>query len=627
MKLLREKSDTGTDPKIPKTTRRHGAWKRMGVALSIVMAGVLAISVSGGSFTLLSAFAAEDNAANPSGGAPAGKTTDSARDVNAVPKDEVVYARLSTAGTVDKVYVVNVLSPTKPGTVTDFGSYTTVQNLTDASGITQNGDAQTLEVGGKSLSYQGDMGAHALPWDISIAYTLDGNQINASDLGGKSGKLAIEITTKRNAKVDPAFFDNYLLQITMPFSSDTTTKVVTEDGQIALAGSNTQVTFMGMPGKESAFHASAQVNNFTMAPISFAGVPFSMGIKPPDTKNLVSGFRQLGDGVGQLKIGADGLASGTQDLASGVGQAASGVSGLASGAGELAGGVGSLALGAQGVADGACGLTKGAAGLSGGLGTLQKNLIAQASETRGTVTDVTGAQLAYEQAAQTHAAAFAMAYHGAKMQGAEDGAAMQAAAAATADQSAAVQDALVKLTTAIGNNGGALGAAGALEGTASGLGSPAEPESLLGGSAALAAGAAELSSGASALATGADQTARGASSFATGTNQAASGAGQLASGAQELATGSSQLATGTKALYTEVQALPERVQQEIDTMMADYDKSNFKPRSFTSAKNTGVTLVQFVLSTDPINAPEPEAKPETAPELTFWDRFLALFGQ
>ncbi|MEG2006347.1 MAG: hypothetical protein RR186_02720 [Raoultibacter sp.] len=627
MKLLREKSDTGTDSKIPKSTRCHRAKSRKGIALSIVLAGVLVISVSGGSGTLLSAFAAEDTAANPSGGAPAGKTTDGARDVNAVPKDEVVYARLSTTGTVDNVYVVNVLSPATPGTVTDFGSYTTVQNLTDASGITQNGEAHIVEVSGKSLSYQGDMGAHALPWDVSITYTLDGVQIAASDLGGKSGKLAIEITTKRNAKIDPAFFDNYLLQVTIPFASEKTTDVATADGQIALAGSNTQVTFMGMPGKEATFTASAQINNFEMAPISFAGVPFSMGIKAPDTKNLVSGFRQLGDGVGQLKIGANGLASGAQDLASGVGQVANGVNGLASGADELAGGVGSLALGAQGVAGGACGLAKGAAGLSEGLGTLQESLIAQANETRGTVTDVTGAQLAYEQAMQTHTAAFAMAYHGAKMQGAEDGAAMQAAAAATADQSAAVQDALVKLTTAIGNNGGALGAAGALEGAASGLGSPAEPGSLLGGAAALATGATELSSGTSSLAAGADQTARGASSFATGTDQAASGAGQLASGAQELATGSSQLAAGTNNLYTEVQALPERVQQEINTMMADYDKSDFKPRSFTSPKNTNVTLVQFVLSTDPIQAPAPEAKPTTEPELTFWDRFLALFGR
>ncbi|MEG2369132.1 MAG: hypothetical protein RSB16_04845, partial [Raoultibacter sp.] len=306
MKLLRGKSDTGTDSIIPKSTRRHGAGKRMGVALSIVLAGVLAISVSGGSFALLSAFAAEDTAATPSGGTLAGKTADGARDVNAVPKDEVVYARLSAAGAVDNTYVVNVLSPAAPGTVTDFGSYTAVQNLTDASGITQNGDAQTLEVGGKSLSYQGDLGAHALPWDISITYTLDGNRINASDLGGKSGKLTIEITTKRNAKVDPAFFENYLLQVTIPFASEKTTDVATSDGQIALAGSNTQVTFMGMPGKEATFTASAQINNFEMAPISFAGVPFSMGIKAPDTKNLVSGFRQLGDGVGQLKIGADG---------------------------------------------------------------------------------------------------------------------------------------------------------------------------------------------------------------------------------------------------------------------------------------------------------------------------------
>ena len=51
--------------------------------------------------------------------------------VNDTPKEEVVYARLSAAGAVDNVYVVNVLKPNAPGTVVDYGPYTAVQNLTD----------------------------------------------------------------------------------------------------------------------------------------------------------------------------------------------------------------------------------------------------------------------------------------------------------------------------------------------------------------------------------------------------------------------------------------------------------------------------------------------------------------
>lgn len=335
---------------------------RLCAAFSLVLAGTLAIGLCGGSPATLAALAAEGGAAASAGEAGSAGSASAAATgaaVNDTPKEEVVYARLSAAGAVDNVYVVNVLNPDAPGKVVDYGPYTAVQNLTDASGVEQQGDAVSVDVAGDSLSYQGDLGAAALPWDVSVAYELDGKHVDAADLGGASGKLAIIVSTKKNASVDPAFFDNYLLQITVPFVSDQVKDVATEDGQIALAGSNTQVTFTGMPGKDGSFRVEAQVSGFTMSGITFAAVPFSMGIETPDTTELVSGFRQLGDGVGELKAGADGLASGAGEVASGVGEVAGGMDGLAAGAGQLVGGANELTGGAQDVAGGASSLLGG----------------------------------------------------------------------------------------------------------------------------------------------------------------------------------------------------------------------------------------------------------------------------
>lgn len=616
---------------------------RLCAAFSLVLAGTLAIGLCGGSPATLAALAAEGGAAasaGEAGSAGSASTAATGAAVNDTPKEEVVYARLSAVGAVDNVYVVNVLKPDAPGTVVDYGPYTAVQNLTDASGVEQQGDAVSVDVAGDSLSYQGDLGAAALPWDVSVTYELDGKRVDAADLGGASGKLVLSVTTKKNASVDPAFFDNYLLQITVPFVSDQVRDVATEDGQIALAGSNTQVTFTGMPGKDGSFKVEAQVSGFTMSGITFAAVPFSMGIDTPDTTELVSGFRQLGDGVGELKAGADGLASGAGELAAGVGQVASGVDGLAAGAGqlvgganELAGGAQGVAAGAQGLAEGAQGVADGAAGLSGGLGAYQSGLSAQAAEARQNIVDTSALEKGYQDAAQTYVAAYAAAFHEAKSRGFDDAQAYQAAATATANQSAAMQSALTALMTATGGNAGMLGAANALEGAAAGLGAVGDQNSLLGGatalsggSSALVAGASELASGASRLSGGAGALASGTSELASGTNQAASGAGQLSAGAGQLSSGAQQLADGTGTLYEEVQGIPDKVQEEIDAMMADYDKSDFKPVSFASAKNANVSLVQFVMSTDPIEAPTHEEPTVEEPEQSFWDRLLALFG-
>ena len=48
--------------------------------------------------------------------------------------------------------------------------------------------------------------------------------------------------------------------------------------------------------------------------------------------------------------------------------------------------------------------------------------------------------------------------------------------------------------------------------------------------------------------------------------------------------------------------------------------------SFVSARNTGVSAVQFVLQADGVAEPEePEEASEPEPEQTLWDKFTALF--
>lgn len=571
------------------------------IALAATLAGTLSLGALGAS-SLQSANAEErDGTASAaqgssSDGASASSTERHAE--NATPKDEVVYATLDGSGAVNSIYVVNVLNPEKPGAVTDYGDYSSVTNLTDTAQIEQEGDAVTVDVGaGESFRYQGDLASKNLPWDVAVTYKLDGKAIDASELGGKSGLLEMEIATKRNDAVDATFFDNYLLQISLVFASDKSSNVATPDGQIALSGSNTQVTFTGMPGKDGTFSVSADVTDFEMDGASFAAVPFSMVIDSPDKDGLLSGFVQLSDGVGQLSDGASQLASGAQSLSSGADEMASGIAGIADGT--------------AGVASGADGLASGASSLAEGLEAYQGALNGQAQQAQGSVIDSSAQQQAYQTALQTYVAAFAMAYH-ASDPDADQGAAMAAAQQATAAQAADLQQAFQTLVTVEAANAAYGAVAQTLTAAASGLGSAGDGNSLVGGIEALASGASSLASGASELAGGA--------------TSAASGANSLSSGAGDLASGAGELADGTGSLYTEIQAMPDTVSEEIDKMIAEYSKSDFKPISFTSSKNTDVTLVQFVMATEPIVAPE-KTEPEPEQEQgSFWDRLLALFG-
>ena len=56
-------------------------------------------------------------------------------------KDEVVYATLNANGELNEIYVVNTLDVTKAGTIIDYGTYSSLKNLTDLSELEQ-GDQQ-----------------------------------------------------------------------------------------------------------------------------------------------------------------------------------------------------------------------------------------------------------------------------------------------------------------------------------------------------------------------------------------------------------------------------------------------------------------------------------------------------
>lgn len=502
--------------------------------------------------------------------------------VGSAEKKEVVYATLDGSGTNKSAYVVNVLEGNAGETVQDFGAYEQVVNLTDTSELTQLSDSVIATLPEGEFSYQGSLSDAQTPWNISVKYFLDGQEISPNEVAGKSGHLEITIQTSQNTSVDPRYFENYLMQITCTLPMENTTEVKTDQGSIALSGSDVTVSFMVMPDKEGNVSLSADVTNYEMSGISFAAIPFSMALDFPNTDSLVAQFDGLIEGTEQLHAGAQDLANGVDEVDSATKQAASGAAELAAGATQMTQGLQQYQQGLRDSADDAA-------------SSVSEEEIQQASD-------------AYQQAVSVYTAAFAQAYEGILSQYEGQGIPItdeirqQALAQAAqnpivSDYQANMASALENLTTLVAAQGGSQGAAQALTGAAEGLGSLENTSSLLGGSASLGTGVQEL----------------------------ASGLDQLAGGTGDLSEGTSDLAQGTQTLAQETQGIPDAVQAEIDELMSAYDKSDFEPASFTSSKNTNVTLVQFVMTTDSIKVDEPTAAKEPAREETLLDRFLALF--
>src|SRR5690625_3936089 len=140
-----------------------------------------------------------------------------AKDASYSSKDEVIYGKLHPNGHMNELYVVNSFYDTAEGKITDYGSYEAIRNLTDLSNIEHNNNQIVFQTTGEDFYYQGELDKQPLPWEIDIAYFLDGVEMDADELAGQSGQLDIHIEIKENQAVDPIFFDYYLLQISLTF--------------------------------------------------------------------------------------------------------------------------------------------------------------------------------------------------------------------------------------------------------------------------------------------------------------------------------------------------------------------------------------------------------------------------
>lgn len=303
-------------------------------------------------------------------------------------KNQVVYTKLDGDGNKTGVFVVNSFSAPKGSTIEDAGVYDKVVNLSTTKKLAdKDGHVAVEGQGEQDYVYQGDLSKDTqLPWNVSVSYKLDGKDVTAEELGGKSGKLSMKLTVAPNPeyKGTGEYTDNYLVQVTGMLKDSECHKVDAEGATAAANGSNTQLTYMVLPGSTAEYTVNADVEDFEFDGWQIVGVPLSLALdvdsSDMDTSQLnelEDGIAAANDGAGLVKDGAAtlsealGVASnGAGQLMAGANAAADGVTKLADGSAQVNDGAGQVAAGAGALADGSTTLDGGASQVAAGAGTL-----------------------------------------------------------------------------------------------------------------------------------------------------------------------------------------------------------------------------------------------------------------
>lgn len=575
--------------------------------------------------------------------------------------EEVIYAKLDAAGEPLSAYAVVALNGDAGESVTHYGAYTAVENLTDTSALTYEDGAVTATIpeGGR-LYYQGTLESFELPWDIAIGYELDGKSISPAELGGQSGALEMTLSVKPNGNAPGAFADEMMLQITVTLDASLCKDISAGGATVANAGGDKTLAFTVLPGAEAEYTVTADVEDFTMAGLTIAGVNYDIASAMGDTAEITDGVGQMTDAISQLSDGASQLASGAGSLRSGAGSFGSGLSTLSAGSAELVAGseqiAGALSQisaslpGAGTDAEAAAAAAAAAGAQSAGAGmTLDLSALAQLPaglEQAADGLEQAGAALA--QLAEGYGAAYpalAQAVEaipepsvseediGALMALAPDNEALaalvanyqaaQTVKAVWAQASAAfeaVQDNLPTLAEGVNS------AAASLRQTAQQI---SAAMSATGGQIDLS-GLLQLTSGLSQLAQSYSAFHEGLVSYAGGVDALSANWSSVYSGISSLASGAGELSDGVAALNEETSKIPELIDELTGGSTEDESADGSAQASFLDERNEDTASVQFVIMTEGISEPEAEEEPAPAEEdkgffAELWDRIVALF--
>ncbi|HHW31537.1 MAG TPA: hypothetical protein GXX20_07695 [Clostridiaceae bacterium] len=488
---------------------------------------------------------------------------------NSSQKEEVVYGILNLDGSINNLYVVNILNG---GEIVDYGNYSDIRNMTTAEELNKEGDKITINTRAERFYYQGTLESKELPWHIAIKYYLDGKEIPGEELGGKSGTLKIGMSVKQNEKVNPIFFDNYAMQITFSLDTKLCKNIRADGATIAEAGSKKQLTYTVLPGNSIDIAVTADIHDFEMDPITINGIRLSLDIDV-DSNELTEKISELIDAIKELDDGASELQKGLNQLSTGMEKYLDGIKAYKDGLGQLISGAGRL--------------NEGAALLNSGLSqlTMQNDLIINgALEIQQATFDSVNAQLGSMKL-------------GLPVLTPENYSEVLSSISHLAPQLADVKKQLDGVVQFV-----------------QGLKSYMD-------------GVLQLSNASSDLAIGISEFKASSFIIAESANELYNGGAEINSAIKKLRDGLSSYKGGMNELRKGTSGMSSEIDNKINEILAGISGGNGEVISFVSDKNTYVSSVQFVLKTASIEPPEIQEPDAPKPvRLNIWQKLLKLFG-
>ena len=318
--------------------------------------------------------------------------------VFAYTKDETVYSKLDASGSNYKTIVSTHIENTEnEELIKDLSDLLNVKNTSGDETFTQDGSTFTWNANKKDIYYQGES-QKDLPIECKVKYELDGKEISANEIAGKSGKVKITLqyTNKEERTVT---VNGKKVKMYVPFvvvagtivKNENNQNITISNGKVIDDGTKTTVIGMAMPGLQESLGVSADEVEIpsnieiTMDATDFETNGIFSYVTPKvleeedinafdkldeiyaQVNTLQSSMNQIQEGANTLKDGAETYSEKSQEFNNAMNQVSEGVSSVNSNYSQIDTGITTINQGSTS-------LKNGAEQLNAGIGKLSSQL-------------------------------------------------------------------------------------------------------------------------------------------------------------------------------------------------------------------------------------------------------------
>lgn len=263
-------------------------------------------------------------------------------DENPTEKTETVYSVLNSDGSISDTIVSSWLHDEDGiNNIKETLNLTDVKNIKSNEKPSKDGNTYTWNAKGNDVYYEGTA-TKQLPVSVKIRYELDGQEMSANDIQGKSGHLKLTISFTNNYSqvkningksivIHPSYLAGGMLNM----STGNFTNVKCESGKIVNDGTNEMLAFANIPGLNETLKSAgldkvnnqlgisddvtveADVNDFDLGSIM---VGMTNEIDLASELGEIGSVSELTDGIDQLIEADNQLIDGSKQLYDGTTQ-------------------------------------------------------------------------------------------------------------------------------------------------------------------------------------------------------------------------------------------------------------------------------------------------------------------